>query len=84
MPELDGCQEVDYQGSGSLLLVPGPLAAVAFCSIGSAITHLREVLGDESYESFARTGATMTTAAIVAYAFDQIDQRRTELLAAQR
>jgi hypothetical protein len=40
---------------------------------------LREVLGDETYQSLARRGETMTTAEIVAYAYDQIDQARTEL-----
>ena len=45
-----------------------------------AITHLREVLGDQTYESLARKGETMTTAAMAAYArTDEIDQARTEL-----
>jgi hypothetical protein len=35
--------------------------------------------GDHSYESLARKGETMTTAAIATYAYDQIDQARTEL-----
>jgi hypothetical protein len=35
--------------------------------------------GDQTYESLARKGETMTTAAMVAYAFDQIDQARTDL-----
>jgi hypothetical protein len=34
--------------------------------------HLREVLGDQTYESLARKGEAMTTAAVVTYAFDQI------------
>ena len=33
-----------------------------------AITHLRDVLGDQTYESLARKGETMTTAAMVTYA----------------
>jgi predicted ATPase/class 3 adenylate cyclase len=45
----------------------------------TAITHLREVLGEATYESLARKGETMTTAAIATYAYDQIDQARTEL-----
>ena len=45
----------------------------------AAIAHLRDVLGDETYESLARKGETMTTAAMVTYAYDQIDQARTEL-----
>jgi len=43
------------------------------------IAHLRDVLGDQTYESLARKGETMTTAAMVTYAYDQIDQARTEL-----
>jgi hypothetical protein len=33
----------------------------------------------QTYESLARKGATMTTAAVVTYAYDQIDQLRAEL-----
>ena len=45
----------------------------------TAIAHLRDVLRDQTYESLARKGETMTTAGMVAYAYDQIDQARTEL-----
>jgi hypothetical protein len=92
-----------YHDSGSVLLVPGPLALIAvllgrfgryepaaiimgvgdrpgprttFREIDSAIVHLREVLGDQTYESFAREGAAMTTAAAVTYALEQIKQLR--------
>ena len=47
--------------------------------INTAIAHLRDVLGEATYESLARKGETMTTAAMVTYAYDQIDQARTEL-----
>jgi hypothetical protein len=47
--------------------------------ITTAIAHLRDVLGDQTYESLARKGETMTTAAMATYAYDQIDQARTEL-----
>ena len=57
----------------------GPLTAAWDPGINTAITHLREVLGDEIYESLARKGETMTTAAMATYAYDQIDQARTEL-----
>jgi hypothetical protein len=46
---------------------------------GTAIAHLRNVLGEAAYKSLARKGETMTTAAMVTYAYDQIDQARTEL-----
>jgi predicted ATPase len=56
-----------------------PLTAAAYPELSTAIAHLREVLGDPAYESLARTGETMTTAAMATYAYDQIDQARTEL-----
>jgi hypothetical protein len=37
------------------------------------------VLGDQTYEPLAHKGETMTTAVMVTYAYDQIDQARTEL-----
>ena len=47
--------------------------------LNTAIAHLREVLGDQNYESLARKGELMTTAAMATYAYDQIDQARAEL-----
>ena len=55
-----------------------PLTATV-AEFNTGIAHLREVLGDQTYESLARKGETMTTAAIATYAYDQIDQARTEL-----
>ncbi|HEX3287666.1 MAG TPA: hypothetical protein VHT50_24130 [Mycobacterium sp.] len=52
--------------------------------IGTAIAHLRDVLGDESYESLAHKGKAMTTAEMVTYAYDQIDQARAELNAVSK
>jgi hypothetical protein len=56
-----------------------PLSAVGVPEITTAITHLRDVLGEATYESLARKGETMTTAAMATYAYNQIDQARTEL-----
>ena len=56
-----------------------PLAAAGVPEITTAITHLRDVLGEATYESLARKGETMTTAAMATYAYDHIDQARTEL-----
>jgi hypothetical protein len=61
-----------------------PFTAAAVSEISTAITHLRDVLGHETYESFARKGEAMTVTAIVAYAFDQIDQARAELNAVSK
>jgi hypothetical protein len=52
--------------------------------IAAAITHLRSVLGDQTYESLARKGETMTTAAMATYAYDHIDQARAELNAVSK
>ena len=54
-------------------------SAAAFPEINTAVAHLRDVLGDTTYESLARKGETMTTAAMATDAYDQIDQARTEL-----
>ena len=56
-----------------------PIAAAGVPEITTAITHLRDVLEEATYESLARKGETMTTAAMATYAYDQIDQARTEL-----
>jgi predicted ATPase len=60
-----------------------PLTATA-AEFTTAIAHLRDILGEATYESLARKGKTMTTAAIATYAYDQIDQARTELNAASK
>ena len=56
-----------------------PLAAAGVPKITTTIAHLRDVLGEATYESLARKGETMTTAAMATYAYDQIDQAQTEL-----
>ena len=56
-----------------------PLSGAAFPETSTAVAHLRDVLGDQTYESLARKGETMTTAEMATYAYDQIDQARTEL-----
>jgi hypothetical protein len=56
-----------------------PFTSAALPEFNTAIAHLREVLGDPAYESLARQGETMTTAAMATYAYDQIDQARAEL-----
>ena len=61
-----------------------PITAAWIPELSTAITHLREVLGDQTYESLARKGETMTTAEMVTYAYDQIDQARAELNAVSK
>jgi predicted ATPase/class 3 adenylate cyclase len=57
-----------------------PFTRSVFPEIDTTIVHLREVLGDAVYESFARAGQDMTNAAMAAYAFEQIDQARAAFL----
>ena len=56
-----------------------PLTAATDRGINAAVAHLREVLGDQIYESLAHKGETMTAAAMATYAYDQIDHTRAEL-----
>jgi hypothetical protein len=55
-----------------------------FPEITTALAHLRHVLGDQTYESLARRGETMTTVEMATYAYDQIDQARAELNAVSK
>jgi predicted ATPase len=61
-----------------------PIAETGFPEITTAITHLRDVLGEATYESLAHKGEAMTTAEMVTYAHDQIDQTRAELNAVSK
>jgi hypothetical protein len=61
-----------------------PLTTAAIPEITIAIAHLRNVLGEATYESLARKGEAMTTAAMATYAYDQIDQARAELKAVSK
>jgi predicted ATPase len=61
-----------------------PLTRAASPDITTTIAHLREVLGDHTYQSLARKGETMSTAAMATYAYDQIDQARAELNAVSK
>jgi len=56
-----------------------PHTADLLPELNTAIAGLRDVLGEQTYDSFARKGETMSHAAIATYAYDQIDQVRTEL-----
>ncbi|WP_142279265.1 hypothetical protein [Mycobacterium arosiense] len=47
--------------------------------ISRVIIHLRDALGEQTYESFAGEGKAMTTAETARCAYDQIDQARSEL-----
>jgi hypothetical protein len=54
------------------------LTAVTIAELNTVIAGLRQGLGSETYESLAR-GEAMTTSAVAAYAYDQIDKVRAAL-----
>ncbi|MGN6338818.1 hypothetical protein, partial [Mycobacterium sp.] len=56
----------------------------SYPQLNTTIAHLRDVLGDHTYESLARKGEVMTIAAMASYAYDQIDRVRAELNAVSR
>ena len=65
---------------GDLMIdVAPPATRGSSPEMNDLIAHLRDVLGDQTYESLAHNGETMTTAAMVTYAYDQIDQARAAL-----
>jgi tetratricopeptide (TPR) repeat protein len=69
-----------YEPAGTIAgFALSPFSASAFPEITTAIAHLHEDLGDQTYASLARRGETMTIAEMAAYAYDQIDQAREEL-----
>ena len=51
-----------------------PMALAGYPQLEATITHLREVLGDEAYESFAHAGEAMTIAAVANYALAHIER----------
>ena len=59
-------------------------ARAGYRQLNAAIDHLHDALGEATYESLARKGKTMTTAAMVTYAYDQMEHARAELKAASK
>jgi tetratricopeptide (TPR) repeat protein len=47
--------------------------------VGGAVTELRGILGGQTYQARARKGEVMTTSAMAAFAYDQIDRAREQL-----
>jgi hypothetical protein len=56
-----------------------PLMEASFPNLNIAIAHLRDVLGESAHESLARKGASMSTGAMAAYAYERIEQARSEI-----
>jgi tetratricopeptide (TPR) repeat protein len=70
-----------YESAGTIagFAAVNPMTAAALPELHTAIAHLRDVLGDQTHQHLAGEGEAMTAAAIVSYAYDQIDQARAEL-----
>jgi predicted ATPase len=56
-----------------------PFTVATYPELLTTTAHLRTALGGQAFESLAGGGEAMTTAAMAAYAYDQIDQARAEL-----
>ena len=59
-----------------------PVARGTYPEIDTTIAHLREVLGDEAYESLGLTGMAMSSADMAKFALAQIDELRAHLMSA--
>ena len=59
-----------------------PFALASLPEIGIAVSRVRNALGGEAYSSLAHVGEAMSHSEAVAYAFEQIDLARAELLQA--
>jgi hypothetical protein len=58
-----------------------PFTRVGYPELTATIAYLSEVLGVEAYTALAGRATSMTNAAMAAYAFNQIDRARAEVLA---
>jgi predicted ATPase len=59
-----------------------PFVGNYYPELRAALGHLRQVLGDNAYESLASAGNDMTNAGMATYVFEQIDIARADLLQA--
>jgi predicted ATPase len=57
-----------------------PFTQASFPEMHTLISHLREMLGDKTYEALAHVGEGMTPAAVATYAFEHIDLARASVL----
>jgi predicted ATPase len=68
-----------YEAAATIAGFAVNLLTPLFTEINTTVARLQDFLGDQTYEALARRGETMTTAEMVTYAYDQIDQARAEL-----
>ena len=65
-------------------MVGSNFTSVTYVVVAEHPTRRSVVHQSHTYESLARKGETMTTAEMVTYAYDQIDQARAELNAVSK
>jgi predicted ATPase/class 3 adenylate cyclase len=68
-----------YEAAATTSGFANTYVAATIPGLNDTKAHLREVLSDERYESFASEGEQKTTAEMIAYAFEQIDRARAQL-----
>jgi predicted ATPase len=74
-----------YEAAATILgFAVTAFALATFPEIDVAIAHLREVLGDNVYQSLSEAGAKMTNPDAARYALEQIEQARAELTAVSK
>jgi predicted ATPase len=56
-----------------------PMVSASVPEFHPALAHLREVLGEQRYETLSRASESMTTSELVNFAYEQIDQARATL-----
>jgi predicted ATPase len=76
---LDRVRHFDSAAVVASFAALNPMTVVSIPQLTDTISHIRASLDAQRYEVLARKGATMTPSAMVTFAYDQIDQVRTEL-----
>ncbi|WP_083123441.1 adenylate/guanylate cyclase domain-containing protein [Mycolicibacterium tusciae] len=76
---LERLEHFDSAATLASVAVRNPMVMAAWPEIAVTTDHLQEILGAQAYEALARESAAMTPAAVVAYAYEQIDRARIEL-----
>jgi predicted ATPase len=69
-----------YEQAATISTFTAPaITSATYPEISAAVAHVRDVLGEDRYESLTRAGAEMTNAGKAVYALHQIERVRAEL-----
>jgi predicted ATPase/class 3 adenylate cyclase len=82
----DVMDRLEYYEPAAIFSAAGAhaFARATYPELQATIAHLRQVLGDDAYETSRSAGESMANVAMVAYAFEQIDLARASLLQADK